>query len=255
MHLILTGATGLIGSGVLDAMLKMKDITKISILSRRPVAMAENAQDPRVNVIIHTDFLHYGRNVLSQLQGANGAVWALGVSQTKVSKDEYIKITKDYALAGAKAFADLAPNDEPFRFIFVSGQSSTQNPGPFTNRYARVKGETELLLSEMRSTYPRLITEAVGPGVVSERDHAAIKPYVPDQGFFHNSARAVLGPPVRMAFPSLDSPTEPLGKFLVEMAMGRFDKQLDEGGSDITTLKGGMRVLKNPAFLRLAGLS
>lgn len=87
MHLILTGATGLIGSGVLDAMLKMKDITKISILSRRPVAMAENANDPRVNVIIHTDFLHYGRNVLSQLQGANGAVWALGVSQTKVSKE------------------------------------------------------------------------------------------------------------------------------------------------------------------------
>ncbi|RMJ15093.1 hypothetical protein CDV36_005236 [Fusarium kuroshium] len=255
MHLILTGATGLIGSGVLDAMLKMKDITKISILSRRPVAMAENANDPRVNVIIHTDFLHYGRNVLSQLQGANGAVWALGVSQTKVSKDEYVKITKDFPLAGAKAFADLAPNDEPFRFIFVSGHSSTQNPGPFTNRYARVKGETELLLSEMRNDYPRLKTEAVGPGVVSERDHAAIKPYVPDQGFFHNSARAVLGPPIRMAFPFLDAPTEPLGKFLVEMAMGRFDKQLDEGGSDITTLSGGMRVLKNPAFLRLSGLS
>ncbi|KAI8648083.1 hypothetical protein NCS56_01539900 [Fusarium sp. Ph1] len=161
-----------------------------------------------------------------------------------------------HALAGVKAFADLAPNDEPFRFIFVSGRSSTQNPGPFTNRYTRVKGETELWLSEMRSPYPRLITEAVGPGVVSERDHAAIKPYVPDQGFFHNSARAVLGPPVRMAFPSLDAPTEPLGKFfLVEMAIGRFDEQLDEGGSDITILKGGMRVLKDPAFLRLAGLS
>ncbi|KAM0417250.1 hypothetical protein ACHAPT_012761 [Fusarium lateritium] len=161
MHLILTGATGLIGSGVLDAMLKMKDITKISILSRRPIAMAEKANDPRVNVIIHTDFSHYGRHVLDQLQGANGAVWALGVSQTKVSKEEYTKITKDYALAGAKAFSDLAPNDESFRFIFVSGQSSTQNPGPFTTRYARVKGETELLLSEMRSIYPRLITEAV----------------------------------------------------------------------------------------------
>ncbi|RSL74855.1 hypothetical protein CEP52_017893 [Fusarium oligoseptatum] len=107
----------------------------------------------------------------------------------------------------------------------------------------------------MRNPYPRLITEAVGPGVVSERDHAAIKPSVPDQGFFHNSARTALGPPVRMAFPSLDAATEPLGKFLVEMAIGRFDKQLDEGGSDITILKGGIRVLKNPAFLRLAGLS
>lgn len=89
MHLILTGATGLIGSSVLDAMLKTAEVTKISILSRRPVPMAENAKDPRVNVIIHKDFLNYDSEVLSKLQGASGAVWALGVSQTKVSK-EYV---------------------------------------------------------------------------------------------------------------------------------------------------------------------
>lgn len=89
MHLILTGATGLIGSSVLDAMLKTAEVTKISILSRRPVAMAENAKDPRVNVIIHKDFLNYDSEVLSKLQGASGAVWALGISQTKVSK-EYV---------------------------------------------------------------------------------------------------------------------------------------------------------------------
>lgn len=58
-----------------------------------------------------------------------------------------------------------------------------------------------------------------------------------------------------MAFPSLNAATEPLGKFLVEMAIGKFDKQLDEGGSNITILKGGIRVLENPAFLRLAGSS
>lgn len=89
MHLILTGATGLIGSSVLDAMLKMTEVTKISILSRRPVAMAEDAKDPRVNVIIHKDFSKYDSEVISKLQGATGAVWALGVSQTKVSK-EYV---------------------------------------------------------------------------------------------------------------------------------------------------------------------
>lgn len=87
MHLILTGATGLIGSSVLDAMLKMTEVTKISILSRRPVAMAEDAKDPRVSVIIHKDFSNYGPEVLSKLQGATGAVWALGISQSKVSKE------------------------------------------------------------------------------------------------------------------------------------------------------------------------
>ena len=85
MHLILTGATGLVGSSVLDAMLKSKDITKISILSRRPVPLAE--KNPKVNTIIHKDFSNYEPHVLEQLQGANGVVWALGISQLKVTPE------------------------------------------------------------------------------------------------------------------------------------------------------------------------
>jgi uncharacterized protein YbjT (DUF2867 family) len=89
MHLILTGATGLVGSAVLDAMLRTSasEITRISILARRPVAMAEVAKDPRVHVIAHADFGAYGPDVLGQLQGASGVVWALGVSQTKVGRE------------------------------------------------------------------------------------------------------------------------------------------------------------------------
>ena len=87
MHLILTGATGLVGSGVLDAMIKMKDITKISIISRRPVKMAEDAKDPRINVIIHKDFNNYDKELLDKLRGASGVVWALGISQALVDKE------------------------------------------------------------------------------------------------------------------------------------------------------------------------
>ncbi|RBQ96657.1 hypothetical protein VDGD_20216 [Verticillium dahliae] len=87
MHLILTGATGLVGTSVLDAMLKTDAITKISILSRRPVPMAQNSDDPRVQVIIHKDFAQYEPEVMDKLQGATGAVWALGVSQTQASKE------------------------------------------------------------------------------------------------------------------------------------------------------------------------
>lgn len=87
MHLILTGATGLVGSGVLDAMIKMKDITKISIISRRPVKMADDAHDPRINVIIHKDFNKYDKDLLDKLRGASGVVWALGISQTAVTKE------------------------------------------------------------------------------------------------------------------------------------------------------------------------
>lgn len=87
MHLILTGATGLVGAGVLDAMMKTKGVTKISILSRRPVKMAEDAKDPRINVIIHKDFETYDAELLSKLRGAKGCVWALGISQAQVGKE------------------------------------------------------------------------------------------------------------------------------------------------------------------------
>lgn len=87
MHLILTGATGLVGSAVLDAMIKMKDVTKISVLSRRPVKMVEDIKDPRVNVIIHKDFEKYDADLLSKVNGANGCVWALGISQSQVGKE------------------------------------------------------------------------------------------------------------------------------------------------------------------------
>lgn len=87
MHLILTGATGLVGSSVLDAMLKNTSVSKISILSRRPVRMADDAKDPRVRVITHQDFTSYGPEVMDQLKGADGCVWALGISQTQVNAE------------------------------------------------------------------------------------------------------------------------------------------------------------------------
>ncbi|UKZ84314.1 uncharacterized protein TrAFT101_000227 [Trichoderma asperellum] len=253
MHLILTGATGLIGSSVLDAMLKTAEVTKISILSRRPVAMAENAKDPRVNVIIHKDFLNYDSEVLSKLQGASGAVWALGVSQTKVSKEEFIKITKDYTIAGAEAFSKLAPNDDPFRFVFVSGQGSTQTPGRFSNLYGRTKGETEIALSEMRSASPRLLADAVGPGFVDGKGHAAIQPYLQQQGFLIDNSKMLLRRPIEVAAKWLHCPTEPMGRFLVGMALGKYETQL-RVDPDVVTMDSGLRVIKNSTITRITGL-
>lgn len=93
MHLILTGATGLVGSAVLDAMIKTKDISKISIISRRPVKMAEDVKDPRINVILHKDFEKYDSELLQKLEGANGVVWALGVPQNSVTKEYVFLLT------------------------------------------------------------------------------------------------------------------------------------------------------------------
>jgi hypothetical protein len=87
MHLILTGATGLVGSAVLSHILSLPagQITRLSVLSRKPVPMANGHSN--VHVIQQDDFSKYDSSVLEQLKVADGCVWALGVSQNDVGKE------------------------------------------------------------------------------------------------------------------------------------------------------------------------
>lgn len=84
VHLILTGATGLVGGCVLHRMLHLETVTKISILSRRPVPQAEG--HAKAHTIIHKDFGSYNPGLLEKLRGAEGCVWAQGTSVNNVSK-------------------------------------------------------------------------------------------------------------------------------------------------------------------------
>ncbi|KAI1340236.1 putative nucleoside-diphosphate-sugar epimerase [Xylariaceae sp. FL0016] len=252
MHLILTGATGMVGSGVLDAMIKMKDVTKISILSRRVPKMIEGNKDPRINVIVHNDFNKYEPSVLAQLQGAQGCVWALGISQTQVSKEEYVKITKDYALEASKAFQSLPPPNEPFHFVYVSGMGATTNPGAFSAIFARVKGETELALADMRRQNPLFRASSVRPAGVDATDHAAIQPYVPALPLARRIFNTPMLATMRLAFRQYVSPTEDLGRFLTEMAMGK--PKIDASAKDVQMV-GEFPIVENAAFRRAMGLS
>jgi uncharacterized protein YbjT (DUF2867 family) len=84
MHLVLTGATGLVGSAVLQQMIVNQSVSKVSILSRRPVAQAEGHE--KVKVIIHKNYAEYPPQLLEQLKDVDGVVWAQGISATQVSK-------------------------------------------------------------------------------------------------------------------------------------------------------------------------
>lgn len=87
MRLILTGATGLVGSAALNHILNLPkgEISALYILSRSPVPMAEN--QPNVTVIQHKNFNEYPPDLLEKLKGADGCIWAQGISQSLVSKE------------------------------------------------------------------------------------------------------------------------------------------------------------------------
>jgi hypothetical protein len=242
MHLILTGATGLVGAGVLHQMLAMEGVSKISILSRRPVAMAEGHED-KAKVIIHKDYKVYDAALLDQLKDANGVVWAQGISQSKVSKSEYWDITYEYPLAAAHAFSTLHP-DKPFTFVYVSGEGATQTPGMFTPLFGKVKGEAEQALFEMCKNTPNFNVYNVRPGGVDWRQHPEIHPYMSPQTMSQKVLLAGIAP----IYKSMMTPTRPLGKVLTELAMSKGEALR---GPDLE-MEG--RLLPNKAIRRLAGL-
>ncbi|KAF2259180.1 hypothetical protein CC78DRAFT_556201 [Lojkania enalia] len=241
MHLILTGATGVIGSGVLQQMIAMEGVSRISILSRRPVAMAEGHEE-KAKVFIHKDYKNYDATLLEQLKDAQGCVWAQGVSQNDVSKAEYHEITKEYPLAAAKAFSTLHP-DSPFTFVYVSGEGATQTPGMLTALFGKVKGLAEQALIDFGKQNPNMKVYNVRPGAVDWRAHPEIHPFLPNQPLYK---RTLI--PVISMYKSLHTPTRELGKILTELAMSK-GTPLD--GKDIL---GEGRIVPNVAIRRIAGI-
>lgn len=164
---------------------------------------------------------------------------------------QYVKITKDFTLRAAEAFQTLGTETQPFNFVYVSAFGATLQPGRFTPIFSRVKGETETALAEMRKANPAFRSSSIRPAGIDATFHYAIKPYLPTPGLL----QSLLLPPTRALirdfWKSAESPTEPLGRFMTEMAMGKWDSKYN--GVGIEKL-GQFPVLENTAFRRLAGL-
>lgn len=120
MKIILTGPTGFIGAEVLHQSLTHPSITSIVALSRRPLP----STSPKLKTIILSDFSHYPDSVLSELQGAEACVWALG-AKPGASKEDSQRINYDYTMAGFNAMVEnVAPKlgeGRKLRFVYTSG--------------------------------------------------------------------------------------------------------------------------------------
>ncbi|KAI9694278.1 MAG: hypothetical protein M1820_009081 [Bogoriella megaspora] len=245
MHLILTGATGLVGAAALQAMLTRESVTKISIISRRPVAMAEGHE--KVKVHIQKDFSTIDSTILEELKGAHGCVWAMGISMNQVTKEEYTKITQEYPTTFAEAFSRLSPT---FNFVYVSGEGvSTKPPGLFTPSYSTIKGRTETSLLSLSKEHPSLKVFNLRPGAVDAKDQPEIHPFLPKYTSLQKKGEKLLIPAIRAVMPGLMSPTKELGEFMVDLAAGDGSPLEGEG-----TEEGG-RTIGNKAFRRKMGFT
>lgn len=151
MNILVTGATGMVGAEVVRQAILDDDVRQVTCLVRRE----GNLKHPKVKYIVHKDFLDYS-GLADLLREQDACIWALGVSQTQVGKEEYHKITFDYTIAAAKAMLAAKPS---VQFIFVSGDGSDTTEKSKT-LFARVKGKTENEL--MRMDFQKLIIARPG---------------------------------------------------------------------------------------------
>jgi len=140
VRLVLTGATGFVGSEVLLQALADPVITQVIVLTRRSLSRTHE----KLSEVVLQDFTDY-RTVPANELRADACIWCLGVSQTEVSRDEYVRVTHDYAVAAAKAM--LAVNSA-LRFCFLSGARADQQERSRVY-YGRIKGRTEHALDAL----------------------------------------------------------------------------------------------------------
>lgn len=221
-------------------MLQDPSITRISILSRRPVAQAQGHS--KAEVILHSDFGEYSPDLASRLASASGVVWALGISQSLVSAAEYEQITHDYALAFVRFWGNLPlplpqNNEKPRTFVYVSGHGTTHgSPGLMTPRFAAVKGRTEQELLDLTVPVPpgpesqkkeyiaNLRVLATRPCGVDPTHQPEIHAYIPTQPLARRLFAKAALPALRAAMPSMISPTREIGEVFVQMAKGVEDR-------------------------------
>jgi uncharacterized protein YbjT (DUF2867 family) len=134
INTIITGATGMVGEGVLHECLLHSEVESVLVINRRPCSVKHD----KLKEIIHEDFLNLS-SVEDQLKGYNACYFCAGVSSIGKKEDEYRRITYDLTMNFAKTLLKLNP-DMTFCYVSGSGTDSTEKGRIM---WARVKGKTE----------------------------------------------------------------------------------------------------------------
>ncbi|MDH4161894.1 MAG: NAD-dependent epimerase/dehydratase family protein [Nitrospirota bacterium] len=143
---IITGATGMVGEGVLQECLLHPDVESVLSISRRPCGM----QHAKLKEILHQDFSNFSA-IEQELSGYNAAFLCMGVSSVGMSEEKYRHLTYDLTMALARTLSKLNPD---MTICYVSGMG-TDSSEKGRVMWARVKGKTEndLLGLPFRSAY------------------------------------------------------------------------------------------------------
>jgi uncharacterized protein YbjT (DUF2867 family) len=134
MKVILFGATGMVGQGVLRECLLDAGVERVLVVGRSPTGQ----HDAKLLEVLHKDFTNFSA-IESELGGYDACFFCLGVSSVGMDPERYRHLTHDITLSAANTLVALNPR---MVFTYVTGRSTdSTEQGPV--RWARVKGKTE----------------------------------------------------------------------------------------------------------------
>jgi uncharacterized protein YbjT (DUF2867 family) len=146
MKVLLFGATGMVGKGVLRQCLLDPDIESVLSIGRSPSGVAH----PKLRDLVRADMFDFNVNV-GEFHGYDTCFFCLGVSSMRMSEAEYTHLTYDLTMGWAHALARVNP---AIRFVYVSGMGAGGKA-----MWARVKGRTE---NDLLALFPAAIMIRLG---------------------------------------------------------------------------------------------
>ena len=130
MKVIVFGATGMVGQGVLRECLRDETVDNVLVIGRNSIGQTH----PKLRELRRPDMFDFG-GVAVELQGYNACFFCLGVSAAGMNQTEYTRLTYDLTLGWAKVLARINP---AMTFIYVSGAGTGDKA-----MWAQVKKRTE----------------------------------------------------------------------------------------------------------------
>jgi uncharacterized protein YbjT (DUF2867 family) len=212
MHVLLFGATGMVGQGVLRECLLDPDVETVVSIGRG----ATGQQHPKLRELLHKDFLDFSA-IEDQLSGFDACFFCLGVSSAGMTEEQYTRVTYGFTIAAARVLAHLNPN---MTFIYVSGMG-TDSSERGRSMWARVKGKTEneLLRLPFRAAYMFRPGAIVALHGIKSRTRLYRVLYVP---------LAPLMPLLYKLFPKYVTTTEQIGRAMLKVAKQGWPKPVLE---------------------------
>jgi uncharacterized protein YbjT (DUF2867 family) len=227
MNVLLFGATGMIGQGVLRECLLDSGVASVVSIGRSATGgrSASGVSNPKLREIIHADLTNYAP-IESQLSGFDACFFCLGISSAGLSEEQYTRVTYDITIRAAETLARLNPQ---MTFVYVSG-AGTDSSEHGRTMWARVKGRTENALLRL----PFKAAFMFRPGVIVPRFGAKSRtalyriPYA--------LTRPLL-PLLLRAFPNQVLTTDEIGRAMILVARDGAPKPILETGDIRSLLK------------------